>query len=166
MSSIHPWFWLAEPKGFKKNLNPSESGECCKFPQWGLGWSPSRHRFLRILWHAHTQPSLRTQFKVATVYLIPTQSLSWCSTRHVLSTGSTFLSLFAMINVSCHFESTFSWLYQKALINLGKKVDVKMMTMMTIISRTSRKKDSNTIKITLSIEHLIRIKCVQTDNAS
>ena len=31
----------------------------------------------------YTQLSLRTQFKVATVYLIHTQSLSWCSTRLV-----------------------------------------------------------------------------------
>ena len=53
------------------------------FARWqpGILFDIAAKPILEYRWiDSYSQPSLRTQFKVATVYLIHTQSLSWCST--------------------------------------------------------------------------------------
>ena len=57
------------------------------FARWQHGnlFDIAAQPILEYRWIAsYTQPSLRTQFKVATAYSIHTQSLSWCSTGLVL----------------------------------------------------------------------------------
>ena len=52
----------------------------------GGGGGGGAQPILEYRWiDSYTQLSLRKQFKVATVYLIHTQSLSWCSTGLVLN---------------------------------------------------------------------------------
>jgi len=46
---------LPSPAALPLPLNPARgSGECCKLPQWGPGWSPDRKRILRISWAQET----------------------------------------------------------------------------------------------------------------
>ena len=57
------------------------------FARWqpGILFDIAAQPILEYLWiDSYSQPSLRTQFKVATVCSIHTQSLSWCSTGLVL----------------------------------------------------------------------------------
>ena len=56
------------------------------FARWqpGILFDIAAQPILEYCWiDSYSQPSLRTQFKVATVYSIHTRSLSWCSTRLV-----------------------------------------------------------------------------------
>ena len=56
------------------------------FARWqpGILFDIATQPLLEYRWiDSYSQPSLRTQFKVATVYSIHTQSLSWCSTELV-----------------------------------------------------------------------------------